>query len=88
MCMKLLLAPSPIQPYPSQLVLSDGAGVHECLGDDREHGVHVVRRLDVKDKLRVLHNVDPETQRETGDSGNIEMLTCFKIQFASIFEVV
>lgn len=48
-------------------MLSDGAGVHEGLGDDREHSVHVVRRLDVKDKLRVLHNVDPKTQRQAGE---------------------
>lgn len=54
--------------HPAQLVLSDGTGVHEGLGDDREHCVHVVWRLDVKDKLRVLHNVDPETQRQTEDT--------------------
>lgn len=54
--------------YPAQLVLSDGTGVHEGLSDDGEHCVHVVRRLHVKDKLRVLHNVDPETQRQTGDT--------------------
>lgn len=45
-------------------MLSDGTGVHECLRDDREHGVHVVRCLHVEDELRVLHDVDPETQRE------------------------
>lgn len=50
--------------HPSQLVLSDGAGIHEGLGDDGEHSIHMVRRLDIKDKLRVLHNVDPETQRQ------------------------
>lgn len=62
------MLPPPTQPHPAQLVLSDGAGVHEGLSDDREHGVHVVRCLDVKDKLRVLHNVDPETQRQTGET--------------------
>lgn len=50
-----------VHPHPSQFVLSDGARVHEGLGDDRKHGVHVVRRLDVEYELRVLHNVDPET---------------------------
>lgn len=54
--------------HPAQLVLSDGAGVHEGLGDDGEHCVHVVRRLHVENKLRVLHNVDPETQRQAGDT--------------------
>lgn len=28
--------------HPPQLVLSDGTGVHEGLGDDREHCVYVV----------------------------------------------
>lgn len=51
-------------------MVSDGAGVHEGLSDDREDGVHVVRHLDVKDELRVLNDVDPETQREAGDKQN------------------
>ena len=50
-------------------MLGDGAGVHEGLRDDGQHGVHVVRGLHVKDELRVLHNVDPETQRQTGEEG-------------------
>lgn len=53
--------------HPPQLVLGDGAGVHECLRDDREHGVHVVRRLHVEYELGVLHDVDPETQREAAE---------------------
>jgi len=44
-------------------VLGHGAGVHEGLGDDGQHGVHVVRRLHVEDELGVLHDVDPEAQR-------------------------
>lgn len=83
------MLPPSIQPHPSQLVLSDGAGVHEGLGNDRQHGVHVVRRLDIKDKLRVLHNVDPETQRQTGETqgtSELQQLTSgFRIQLASIF---
>lgn len=62
------MVPPKNHPHPSQFVLSDGAGVHECLGDDREHGVHMVRCLDVKYKLRVLHNVDPKAQRETEET--------------------
>lgn len=58
MCKKLLHAAS---PHPSQFVLSNGAGVHESLGNDGQHCVHVVRGLNIKDKLRILHNVDPET---------------------------
>lgn len=54
--------------HPAQLVLSNGTGVHEGLCDDREHCINVVRRLHVKNKLRVLHNVDPEAQRQTGDT--------------------
>lgn len=54
----------------TQLVLCNGAGVHEGLGNDREHGVHVVRRLDIKDKLGILHNVDPETERQAADTGD------------------
>ncbi len=77
---------SSLLPHPSQLVLSDGAGVHEGLSDDRQHGVHVVRRLDVKDKLRVLHNVDPETKRQTAEPEEelqVEQWTCFKIKLNS-----
>lgn len=53
---------------PAQLVLCNRARVHEGLGDHREHGIHVVRCLDVEDKLGILHNIDPETQRETGET--------------------
>lgn len=50
-------------------MLGDGAGVHESLGDDGEHGVHVLGRLDVKDELWVLDDVDPEAQRQTEGTG-------------------
>ena len=49
--------------HPSQLVVSDGAGIHKSLGDDGQHGIHVVRGLHVKDELRVLQDIDPEPQR-------------------------
>lgn len=52
--------------HPAQFVLSNGAGIHEGLGDDRQDSVHVVGCLHIKDELRVLHNVDPEAQRQTG----------------------
>lgn len=68
-----LIPPCPLVPslpiclsHSAQLVLSGGAGVHERLGDDRQHSVHVVRRLNVKDELGVLHDVDPEPQGQTG----------------------
>src|SRR4029434_8631558 len=54
-----------ILAHPAQFVLGNGAGVHEGLGDDGQHGVHVVGRLNVKDELRVLHDVDPEPQWQT-----------------------
>lgn len=50
-------------------MLSDGAGVHESLSDDGEHGVYVVGSLDVKNKLRILDDVDPEAQRQTEGTG-------------------
>lgn len=50
-------------------MLSNGAGVHESLGDDGEHGVHVVGSLDVKNKLRILDDVDPEAQGQTEGTG-------------------
>lgn len=48
-------------------MLSDGAGVHESLGNDGENGVHMVGSLDVKNKLRIFDDVDPEAQRQTED---------------------
>lgn len=50
-------------------MLSNGAGVHESLGNDREHSVHVVGGLDVKNKLRILDDVNPEAQRQTEGTG-------------------
>lgn len=58
----------PDRTHPAQLVLSDGAGVHESLGDDGKHGVHVVGSLDVKNKLRILDDVDPKAQWQTEDT--------------------
>lgn len=46
-------------------MLGDSAGVHESLGDDGEHGIHVVGSLDVKNKLGILDDVDPKAQRQT-----------------------
>lgn len=54
----------------TEFVLGNGTGVHKGLGNNREHGVHVVRRLDIKDKLGILHNVDPETERQAVDTGD------------------
>lgn len=51
--------------HPSQFVVSDGAGIHEGLGDDGQHGIHVVRGLHVKDELWVLQDIDPEAQGQT-----------------------
>lgn len=48
-------------------MLSYGAGVHESLGNDGENGVHMVGSLDVKNKLRIFDDVDPEAQRQTED---------------------
>lgn len=50
-------------PHLAQLQIRDRAGVDEGLGDDGQTGIHVVRLIDVKHELRVLQNVDPETQR-------------------------
>lgn len=52
--------------HPAQFVLSNGAGIHKGLRDDRQDSVHVVGCLHVKDELRILHNIDPEAQRQTG----------------------
>lgn len=51
--------------HPSQLVVCDGARIHEGLGDDGQHGVHVVGGLHVEDELGVLEDIDPEPQRQT-----------------------
>lgn len=53
--------------YPSHFVFGGGAGVDEGLSDDGEHGVDAVGHLNVQNELRVLQDVDPEPQRETGD---------------------
>lgn len=38
------------------------AGVHEGLRNDQQHSVHIIRRLHIKNKLRVLDDVDPEPE--------------------------
>ena len=53
--------------YPSHFVLGGGAGVDEGLSDDRQNGVDAVAHLNIQNKLRVLQDVHPEPERETGD---------------------
>lgn len=50
--------------HPAQLVLALGAGVHEGLGDDGQRGVHHLRHVHIKGKVRVLQDVHPEPQWE------------------------
>lgn len=45
----------------AKLQVRDGAGVYEGLGDDRKAGVHVIRLVYVKHKLRILQDVHPES---------------------------
>lgn len=53
----------PTRPaHPAQLVVGQGAGIHEGLRDDQEHRVHVIGRLHVEHELRVFDDVDPEPQ--------------------------
>lgn len=61
--------PARFSTDPSQLVVGDGARVHEGLRDDGQNGVHVIRVLHVENELRVLEDVDPEAQRQTGEEG-------------------
>ena len=51
------------------LELSSGAGIDIGLGNDRKAGVYRSRLVDVKDKVRVLDQVDPETKREAVRGG-------------------
>lgn len=45
----------------AKLQVRDGTGVYKGLGDDREAGVHVIRLVYVKYKLRILQYVHPES---------------------------
>lgn len=49
--------------YLAQLQVRKRTGINEGLGNDGEAGVDMVSLVDVKDKLGVLQNVDPESQR-------------------------
>lgn len=46
-------------------MLGCSAGINEGLCDHGKDGIHAIRHLHVKDKLRILQDVDPETQRQT-----------------------
>lgn len=48
-------------------MLRGGARVYEGLSDDRQNGVDAVGHLNVQNKLRILQDVDPEPERETGE---------------------
>lgn len=53
----------PAQPaHPAQLVVSQSAGIHEGLCNDKEHCIHVIRCLHIKHKLWVFDYIDPESQ--------------------------
>lgn len=54
-------------PYPSHFVFGGGAGVDEGLSDNRQDGVDAVRDLNIQHELRVLQDVHPEPERETGE---------------------
>lgn len=43
-------------------MVSYGARIHKGLSYDRQHSIHVVWRLHIKDELRVLQDIDPEPQ--------------------------
>ena len=51
------------------LDLTGGAAVNVGLGHNGETAVDAGRLVDVKDKLRVLDDVDPEPQGKTGGTG-------------------
>lgn len=61
-------------------MVGDGARVHEGLRDDGQHGVDVVRVLHVEDELRVLEDVDPEAQRQTGEGGKKDSLVKSRLE--------
>lgn len=50
----------------AQAVLWGGARIHEGLRYYRQTGVRDAALMDVKDKLRVLDHIYPETQRKAG----------------------
>lgn len=47
-------------------------GVHEGLCNDQQHSVHVIRRLNIKNKLGVLDDVDPEPQGEAVERTEVQ----------------
>lgn len=51
-----------IQTYPANFVLSSGAGINECLGNDAQVGIHIVRDSHIKNELWVLECVHPEAK--------------------------
>ena len=67
------VAPSSLvmsQPaYPAQFVVGQGAGIHEGLCNEEQHGVHVIGRLHIKNELWVFDDVDPEPQRQAASRG-------------------
>lgn len=53
------------QTHPPQLVVSEGAGIHECLSDDGQNSIHMIGGLHIKDELWILQDVDPESKWQT-----------------------
>lgn len=51
---------APQSAHPAQLVVGQGASIHEGLCNDQEHSIHVIRSLHIEHKLWVLDDVDPE----------------------------
>lgn len=69
--------PAAFQTHPTQLVVSNGAGVHESLSNDQENSIHIIRCLHVKYELRVFDDVDPESQRQAVErSGRAQRTAC------------
>jgi hypothetical protein len=58
------LSESKAGPYLPQLLFCERKGIHECLGNHWQTAVYVWCLLNVKDKLRVLQDVYPESKRE------------------------
>lgn len=72
-------------------MLRSGAGVHEGLGDNRQARVHYVRLVDVENKIWILNQIDPKSERQAirfpsvnnlwiGNSyGSVSVSVCFII---------
>lgn len=76
--------------HPAEFVLALGAGVHECLSDDGQRGVHDFRHVDVKDEVGILQNVHPKTQRKAaggGDSVSLENYSIRSIFIMLIYQI-